>query len=175
MKDDIKNEIKNDVKPIDIEAENNLNELKEKYKDDIGSDKGEFKEPPPIVNHVDPQMSEDECMMLNEIYKSTFKRDLPREADLCYKMGSLSYQKKYGSSPLAAMDKYPSIYLVGFALAIIKDILVHKKNKKENTIEKDVKPKPRIPNDKVDEETKSYEVINPIGSVINWNLRMMIY
>ena len=172
MKDNIKeNTIKDETKPIDLEAEKNLNDLKEKYKNDpIIENKQNGADIPqdPINNYVDPQMAQDECTMLNEIYKSTFKRDLPREADLCYKMGSLSYQKKYGSSPLAAMDKYPSIYLVGFALAVIKDILVNKKQKKQN-IKNDVKADTKVQNNNnpIDEESKSYEQINPIGSVIN--------
>ena len=53
------------------------------------------------------------------------------------------------------MDKYPSIYLIGFALAVIKDILVNKKQKKQN-IKNDVKADTKVQNNNLDVEIGSY-------------------
>ena len=69
-------EVKEEVKPIDIKAKEDLNRLKEKYKDqkkDTGDPTPKVN--PEIVNQINPQEIEQEIEMLNGIYNQTTKRN----------------------------------------------------------------------------------------------------
>ena len=106
--------IKEELKPIDIKAQQDLDRLTEKYKEQKKEDlKENIKIEPPIQN-FDPQQIEQEVELLNQIYMQSFKRNLPPPAMLSYRMGSLSYQKRKGQSPLELLDRYPMIYFAAF-------------------------------------------------------------
>ena len=87
-------QIKEEVKPIDIKAQADLDRLKEKYKDQKKDSKETPKIDPEVITQINPQEIEQEIEMLNGIYNQTTKRNLPNPAILSYKMGSMSYQKK---------------------------------------------------------------------------------
>ena len=76
-------EIKEEVKPIDIKAQADLNRLKEKYKDQkTNTHKETPKIDPEVVNQINPQEIDQELEMLNGIYQQTLKRNLPNPAIL---------------------------------------------------------------------------------------------
>ena len=76
-------EIKEEVKPIDIKAQADLNRLKEKYKDQkTNKDKETPKIDPEVINQINPQEIDQELEMLNGIYQQTLKRNLPNPAIL---------------------------------------------------------------------------------------------
>ena len=128
--------IKEEIKPIDIKAQKDLDRLTEKYKDQKKEDlKENIKIEPPIQN-FDPQQIEQEVELLNQIYIQSFKRNLPSPAILSYRMGSLSYQKRQGKSPLEILDSYPMIYLVTYGLCILNDIIQNLPKKNPGSSEK---------------------------------------
>jgi hypothetical protein len=138
-------DVKEEVKPIDIKAKQDLDRLTEKYKDQKkepdqleGNKKQKDKIPEPQI--IDTQVIEQEVEMLNQIYIQSFKRQLPSPAILSYRMGSLSYQKKNGRSPLEILDKYPFIYFVAFGLAIVNDILQNLPKRKSEEKKTENKP-----------------------------------
>jgi hypothetical protein len=51
-------------------------------------------------------------------------------------MGSLSYQKRQGKSPLEILDRYPMIYFAAFGLCIINDIILNLRKKNPGSSEK---------------------------------------
>ena len=62
-------EIKEEVKPIDIKAQADLDRLKDKYKDQkTNKDKETPKVDPEVVNQINPQEIDQELEMLNGIY-----------------------------------------------------------------------------------------------------------
>lgn len=166
--------IKEEVKPIDIKAQADLDRLNDKYKD---QKKEQTKEPKPeVIQQIDAQQIEQEVEMLNHIYIQSFKRDLPGAAILSYRMGSLSYQKKHGRSPLELMDKYPMIYFAVFGLAIINDIFQNlpKKNKtRESKEEKTNKPNSEFKTNKTAEgdnlEKEQYKAAKAISATEELN------
>ena len=69
-------EIKEEVKPIDIKAQADLDRLKDKYKDQkTNKDKETPKVDPEVVNQINPQEIDQELEMLNGIYQQTLKRN----------------------------------------------------------------------------------------------------
>jgi len=159
-------EIKEEVKPIDIKAQADLNRLKEKYKDQkTNKDKETPKIDPEVVNQINPQEIDQELEMLNGIYQQTLKRNLPNPAILSYKMGSMSYQKKHGKSPLELMDKYPFMYFVAFGLFIITDIVANLP-KKQKPNPKPTQEKSESPEEK---QEPNIEIVKPIGATQDIN------
>lgn len=91
-------EIKEEIKPIDIKAEADLNRLKEKYKDQ--KKEPQKKEPEPeVINAIDTDSIEQELQMINEMYAQSTGRNLTNSAIMSYKMGSMSYQKNTDNPP----------------------------------------------------------------------------
>lgn len=159
-------QIKEEVKPIDIKAQADLDRLKEKYKDQKKDSKETPKIDPEVITQINPQEIEQEIEMLNGIYNQTTKRNLPNPAILSYKMGSMSYQKKNGKSPLELLDRYPFMYFIAFGLFIITDIVANlPKKKTENTNKKDPDPiKPETEGVK-----QNIEAVKPIGATEDLN------
>tara|TARA_R100001163_G_C5050670_1_gene187520 strand:- start:951 stop:1445 length:495 start_codon:yes stop_codon:yes gene_type:complete len=163
------NTIKEEVKPIDIKAQNDLDRLKEKYKDQKKETNKEIpKHEPEIINQINPQEIEQEIEMLNGIYNQTTKRNLPNPAILSYKMGSMSYQKKHGKSPLELMDKYPFMYFVAFGLFVITDIVANLPKRKSQNNQQQEKTN-NAKSEQPEEVTKNIEVVKPIGATEDLN------
>ena len=106
--------------------------------------------------------------MLNGIYNQTTKRNLPNPAILSYKMGSMSYQKKHGKSPLELMDKYPFMYFVAFGLFVITDIVANLPKKKSQNITNQQKSN-QEKSEQPEEVKQNIEIVKPIGATEDLN------
>lgn len=160
-------EIKEEIKPIDIKAEADLNRLKEKYKDQ--KKEPQKKEPEPeVINAIDTDSIEQELQMINEMYAQSTGRNLTNSAIMSYKMGSMSYQKKHGQSPLGILDKYPFMYFLAFGIFLVTDVIKHlpKKNFKSAT-ETESDPLKKKINEK--EVKENIEPVKPIGATEDLN------
>jgi len=163
------NTIKEEVKPIDIKAQADLDRLKEKYKDQKKETNKEIpKQETEIINQINPQEIEQEIEMLNGIYNQTTQRNLPNPAILSYKMGSMSYKKKHGKSPLELMDKYPFMYFVAFGLFVITDIVANLPKKKSQNIPNQQKSN-QEKSEQPEEVKQNIEIVKPIGATEDLN------
>ena len=169
--------IKEELKPIDIKAQQDLDRLTEKYKEQKKEDlKENIKIEPPIQN-FDPQQIEQEVELLNQIYMQSFKRNLPPPAMLSYRMGSLSYQKRKGKSPLELLDRYPMIYFAAFGLCIVNDIIQNLPKKNPGSSEKNgsSNSKNKDFESRKSQKEKSSDQVDIIGEVKPIKLKFFDY
>lgn len=163
-------EIKEEIKPIDIKAEADLHRLKEKYKDQKKEPQKKAPEPE-VINTIDTDSIEQELQMINEMYAQSTGRNLTNSAIMSYKMGSMSYQKKHGQSPLGILDKYPFMYFLAFGIFLVTDVIKHlpKKNFKAPT---ETQSDPLM-NEK--EVKENIEPVKPIGATedLNWSFTII--